>query len=127
MVNMKKMNRLVCILFLALCSATGITTAQEFTASVSSSTVQVGEQFQLTFTLNASGRNFHVPAMPDFNILMGPNQGSQVQIINGAVSQTQSFTYVIQAVKEGTFKIPAADIYVGNNKIVSNTITITVV
>ncbi len=121
------MKRTVSIILLTLASIIpGFISAQEFTATVSSSTVEVGEQFQLTFSLNANGRNFRVPAFTDFNVLMGPNQSTQMQIVNGSVSQTLSFTYVLQAVREGTFKIPAAEIYAGNTKVVSNPITITV-
>jgi hypothetical protein len=121
------MRRIAAIFFLALISILpGNLHAQELTASASSTTVAVGEQFQLTFTVNANGRNFHAPSMPDFNVLVGPNQSTSMQIINGSVSQSLSFTYVIQAVKEGKFTIGPAEIYVGNTKLVSNQLTITV-
>jgi hypothetical protein len=121
------MKRITGIILLTLISVfPGIVSAQEFTASASSTNVEVGEQFQITFTITGNGRNFKAPSMPDFNVLMGPSQGSSVQIINGAVSQSLSFTYVIQAVKEGTFKIPPAEIYVGSTKFVSNQLTINV-
>ncbi len=100
--------------------------AQEFSATVSSPAVDVGEQFQVTFSLNSTGKNFRPPTFIDFNVLMGPNQSTQMQIINGSVSQTISFTYVLQAVKEGTFKIGPAEITVGNNKVQSNPVTVIV-
>jgi hypothetical protein len=100
--------------------------AQEFSATVSSPSVDVGEQFQITFTLNSTGKNFRPPTFIDFNVLMGPNQSTQMQIINGSVSQTISFTYVLQAVKEGTFKIGSAEITVGSNKVQSNPVTVIV-
>lgn len=99
---------------------------EKFTASVSETTVGNGEQFQLTFSLNASGRGFKAPTFSDFEVIMGPSQSQQMQIINGAVSQTLSFTYVLQATKEGVFKIGAAEITVGSNKVYSNPLTITV-
>lgn len=102
------------------------TYAQEFTATISSPAVSVGDQLQITYSLNTTGRNFRPPTFIDFNVLMGPNQSTQMQIINGSVSQITSFTYVLQAVKEGTFKIGPAEIIAGNSKVQSNPVTVIV-
>ena len=99
---------------------------ERFTASANPQSVGVGDQLQVTFTLNANGRNFRAPQFQDFNVLMGPSQSTQMQVINGSVSQTLSFTYILQAIKEGTFKIGSAEIYAGANKLVSNPITVVV-
>lgn len=90
---------------------------ERFTASANPQSVGVGDQLQVTFTLNANGRNFRAPQFQDFNVLMGPSQSTQMQVINGSVSQTLSFTYILQAIKEGTFKIGSAEIYAGANKL----------
>ncbi|HRH67711.1 MAG TPA: BatD family protein [Bacteroidia bacterium] len=100
--------------------------AEKFSATVSSNAVGVGEQFQVTFSLSGNGSGFRPPSFSDFNVLAGPSQSSQVQIVNGSFSQTLSITYVLQAIKEGTFKIGSAEITAGNNKMLSNTVTITV-
>ena len=127
--TMKCFNKTISILlfiFLLIVSSIRIAFAQEFTANVSSSAVDVGEQFEITFSLNTTGKNFRPPTFIDFNVLMGPNQSTQMQIINGSVSQTTSYTYVLQAVKEGTFKIGSAEIIAGNTKSTSNPVTIIV-
>lgn len=98
----------------------------QFTASASNTTVGVGDQIQITFQLQGSGRNFQAPNFSDFNVLMGPSQSSSMQISNGAMSQSISYTYVIQAVKEGVFKIPAASIESEGRRVVSNSLTINV-
>lgn len=100
---------------------------EKLSATASSSTVSVGDQFQVTFTFTGNGKNFRAPDFSNFSVLMGPNQSSSVQIINGNFSQTLSFTYVIQAVNEGTFKIGAAEIVGSSGKVLSNTLTINVV
>lgn len=100
---------------------------EKLTASASATTIATGEQVQITYSLNASGKGFKAPAFQDFDVVMGPSQSQQMQIINGAVSQTLSFTYVLQATKEGVFKFGAAEISVGSNKIYSNPLTITVI
>jgi len=99
---------------------------EKLTATASETTVANGDQFQITYSLNASGKGFKAPSLPDFVVVMGPSQSQQMQIINGSVSQTLSFTYVLQATKEGVFKIGAAEITVGSTKIFSNPLTITV-
>jgi hypothetical protein len=99
---------------------------EKLTASASATTIATGDQVQITYSLNASGKGFKAPAFADFDIVMGPSQSQQMQIINGSVSQTLSFTYVLQATKEGVFKFGAAEISVGSNKIYSNPLTITV-
>ncbi len=102
-------------------------TAQSLSASVSKNPVAVGEQFQLTFTLNATGSNFEGPSLNDFFVLSGPNQSSSIQIINGNISQSLSFTYILQAKTEGQYKIGSASIMCNGKKLESPPFTITVV
>jgi hypothetical protein len=47
--------------------------------------VEVGEQFRLTFTVNARPSSFTPPDIKDFYVLSGPNQSTSTsfQIING--------------------------------------------
>jgi len=100
---------------------------EKLTATTSSSTVSVRDQFQVTFTFTGTGKNFRAPDFANFSVLMGPNQSSSVQIVNGNFSQTLSFTYVLQAVNEGTFKIGAAEISGSAGKVLSNALSINVV
>ena len=98
-----------------------------FVASASSTTVAIGEQIQITFELNGNGRNFQAPGFANFSVLSGPSQSSSMQIYNGSVSQTLSYTYIIQSTKEGVFKIGPAFIEASGQKFQSNVLTITVV
>ena len=105
--------------------------AQTLTANAPSH-VAVGEQFRLSYTVNTQDvNNFRVGDIPDaFEVLMGPSRSSQssFQIINGHTSQSSSitFTYIVVAVKNGTFTIPAAHITADGNNISSGTLKITV-
>ena len=105
--------------------------AQTLTANAPSQ-VAIGEQFRLSYTVNTQDvSNFRVGDIPDaFDILMGPSRSSQssFQIINGHTSQSSSitFTYIVVAVKNGTFTIPAAHITADGNNISSGTLKITV-
>ena len=93
--------------------------------------VTVGEQFQVSYELNAEGINFDAPNFNNFEIVGGPfsSSSSSVQIVNGSVTRTNTYTYsyYLRAIREGHFTIPAASITVKNRRIRSNTADIEVV
>lgn len=97
-----------------------------FTASVDRNRVAIGEQLEITFSLNGSGKNFQPPAFNDFLVLSGPNQSTSMQFINGAMSQSISYSYILQPRSEGKYTIGAATIESGGKKVQSNSITIEV-
>lgn len=92
--------------------------------------VYIGQQFQLTFTINAEGTNFMSPAIVNFDVLNGPmvSTGQNIMNINGKLeySSSTSFTFILEATKAGTFTIPQAIISVKGKRYMSNTTTITV-
>ncbi len=102
----------------------------EFKATAPSE-VAVGDQFRLIFSVNAQANGFKAPAIKDFTILTGPNQSSSssMQIINNQVSRTveYSYTFLLQANKEGSFSIPAASVTVDGNVYQSKPVRIRVV
>ncbi len=78
--------------------------------------VEVGERFRLTFTVNTKPSTFQQPVIQGFNVIAGPSQTSSTntKIINGQVSQSfaLTYTYILQADKEGKFKIGTSEIEV---------------
>lgn len=99
---------------------------QRFTATVSQNTVYAGKRFELKFSLNAEGSNFKAPDLSNFRILSGPNQSTSMSIINGRMSREISFSYILEATKEGQFTIEPASIRIDGNTVKSNPITIEV-
>ena len=93
--------------------------------------VSVGEQFQVSYELNSDGKDFRAPNFTNFEIIGGPftSTSSSVQIINGSVTRanTQTFSYHLRAIKEGTYTIPSASITVDKKKITSEPCEIVVV
>ncbi len=85
--------------------------------------VSVGEQFQVSYELNADGKDFKAPNFNNFEVIGGPfkSTSSSVQIINGSVSKTniQTYSFHLRAIKEGNFIIPQASIIVDKKKITS--------
>lgn len=104
--------------------------AQALTANAPQQ-VAVGEQFRLTYTVNSHDvSGFRVGQIPQdaFEILMGPSTSTQssFSMVNGKTSQTSTvtYTYILSALKNGTFTIPAASISVGGKHITSNVLKI---
>ena len=85
--------------------------------------VFVGERFQVVFESNAEGRNFQAPSFEGFNVVGGPftSTSSSIQVVNGSISRTtrNSYTFALQAIQEGTFRIGSASLTVSSDKVSS--------
>ena len=107
--------------------------AQKLTARAPQQ-VAVGQQFRLTYTVNSQDvSNFRIGQIPSeaFEVLMGPSTSTQssFSMINGKTTQSSSvtYTYILSALKNGTFTIPAASIQVDGSQVTSNAVKIEVV
>ncbi len=109
-----------------------ITYAEEIKFYASApTTVGSGQQFAVTFTVNAAASNFKAPSFKGFSVLSGPNQSSSssMQIVNGKMNQSvsYSFTYYLQAGNEGNYTVAPAKITVEGKTYESESISIKVV
>ena len=81
-------------------------------------TVAVGEAFRVEFALNAKPDedSFKAPSFEGFDVLAGPavSQGSSVQIINGSMTKSVSYTYTFVLLPQaaGNVTIGAAEVKV---------------
>lgn len=105
---------------------------QSFNASVNTTTVALNDKFQASFTFEGqdvnSIKSFSAPDLnKDFLILSGPNQSTSMQIINGAVSASISYSYYLQPRNLGKYTIGAAKIIYRDREYKSEPIKIEVV
>ncbi len=100
--------------------------SQNFEVNVSQNKVGLHETFEISFTLNGGGKNFSPPPFSDFQILRGPSKSSSTSIINGAMSQEVTYTYVLKPKKIGVFTILPASIKSKGNTIGTKAVTIQV-
>lgn len=102
----------VCALMLgALVLAEAQESDPKFTLTLSSDSILLGNYFIAKFTLeNAEGSNFLPPQFEHFEIVAGPNQSSEFNMINGVVSQKLSYTYYLKPFDIGNFYIEPATI-----------------
>lgn len=99
-----------------------------FSASVDKNTVAEGEQIKLTIEANAQWEKLSPPDIGGFRVLSGPNQSSQTSFINGQMTQSFSYTYLITPAKgQGTFTIGPASAIIQGKTYQSEPITIKVV
>ncbi len=132
------MNRLIpwrwrgaVLLFLSLVIVTGMCLAAEevsFKASAGRTSMVMGEQVNVNFQLTGTqtGRNFQPPDFRDFVVLTGPNQSTNFQMVNGAVSTSITYAYVLQPRREGALVVGPASVEYQGNRYSTASITITV-
>lgn len=121
------------IILISLILAAHVVRAQDaqFSCGVDRTEVPLGEQFQVTYTLSGGSlkqyRDFRAPDMNrNFMTLAGPSTSQQMQIINGRVSSSISWTYVLQPRETGTFTVPSASITYDGSTLKTNTVSIKV-
>jgi hypothetical protein len=124
------MKKTLLFLFFLFKTLTGY--SQDVTVQVEyPSVVQEGQQFTVSWTVNAGGGEFAAPSFEGFYKLMGPqtSYSSSTQMIYGKFSTQTSYTYVyyLQAVKTGKFVIPPAVFTLKNKTYASDEMNIEVV
>ncbi|HXX62274.1 MAG TPA: BatD family protein [Bacteroidota bacterium] len=124
-------NRLIILLVAAVLPVALRAQTADFQASVDRNPVGVGDQFTLTFTLSnagmGGGKNMQLPDLSKFHIMSGPNQSTSMQIVNGAVSSSVTYGYILQPKEIGKFTIGPCSIDVDGKTLRSGPIAIEVV
>jgi len=102
-----------------------------FEAKVDKNPVALGDPFTLSLTLSSAGlsggKNLQLPDLGKFRMMSGPNQSSNVEFINGAVSSAVTYSYMLQAKEIGKFTIGPASIEAGGKKFSTAPLAIEVV
>jgi hypothetical protein len=92
---------------------TGWIAAQDaaFSVSLSADTIGLNNRLEVTFTLtNARGSSFEPPVFEGFRQVSGPNVASQFSLVNGSMSSSVSYTYVLEPMDVGQYYIQPASI-----------------
>ncbi len=105
---------LKCALSLICVAALAVAQDATFVATVDRTTVSAGEQFEASFTVSGSDvngvKNFRAPDFGPFVVLSGPNQSTSMQIVNGQMSGSLTYSYYLYARQVGKFTIGAASV-----------------
>ncbi len=89
-------------------------------AAVSKNKLGVNQRLRVQFSTSKQGAdNFKAPNFKNFKIVGGPSQSVSQSLINGKLSFSKSYTYIIQPKRKGEYSIPSATIEI-NGKTVSS-------
>ncbi|MBN2426316.1 MAG: protein BatD [Calditrichaceae bacterium] len=98
-------------------------------AYVSANEVGTGQQFQYSVEISGSSSKLPPISFPDFSeffIHSGPNTSTSIQMVNGVMSSTKTYSFILQPKREGELKISPATVKVNGKQVSSNSITIKV-
>ncbi len=102
-----------------------------FTANADQTKVGTGQQFTVTFTVAGpeamSAQNFRAPDFGQLLVLSGPNTSQSYQIINGSMSGSVSYSYVLYARQAGKYTIQPASMDFKGKQVKTQPIQIEVV
>ncbi len=105
--------------------------AQEFGASVDKTTVGINERFQVYFTFQNGDLNrlsaFSPPSFKGLKVLSGPNESRNMQIINGQVSGSLTYSFVVVGQKIGKIQVGSASVTYNGSKLKSDVISINII
>jgi len=98
-------------------------------ASLSRDTVEVGESVDLMIVVAGTVRGVAQPEVPVVDYLRVVSSGSSQNITfaNGRLDSTYTYTFRLQASREGTYAIPAIDIHAAGQVLTTQPLTLTVV
>ncbi len=112
---------------LFLLTVQGISAQVTFKTTVSKDELGLNERLRIEFSINRQGGDdFTPPDFRNFKVLAGPSQATSFSSINGKSSFKQTYTYIIQPLRKGTFTIPSASITYKGQVIKTNTVRIKV-
>lgn len=106
--------------------------SQEYTlrATVNKNKIAVNEKFEYKIEVSGESTSLPDPQLPEFQnfaILSGPNSSTNIQFINGKMSASKAYSYILMPRQVGTFTIPSSSINIGGKTIQSNQVNIEVV
>jgi hypothetical protein len=115
-------------LFISLLSLSISAQDVALTAKVSKNKLGINQRLKIEFSINKQGGdNFSPPKFANFKVVGGPSQSVSQSWINGTVSFSQSYTYIIQPKIKGELTIGKASINIAGKTIKSKPIKIIVV
>ncbi len=82
--------------------------APSFTIDVTSDSIYYGNAIYVKFSLQNTHGDFQPPSFEGYDVVGGPNTSSQYSIVNGVVSQSSTYSYILMPRAEGLWPIDAA-------------------
>jgi hypothetical protein len=100
----------------------------ELSVSLSKNKLGLNERLRIEFSINKQGGDdFTPPKFSDFKVVAGPSQSVSQSWINGKVTFSQSYTYILKPNRKGELIIESASIEINGTTINSKLLKVIVV
>lgn len=114
-------------IFISLLTLSVTAQQAELKVGVSKNKLGLNQRLKIEFSINKQGAdNFTPPKFNDFQVIQGPSQSVSQSWINGKVSFSQSYTYILKPKVKGELVIAAASIVINGTTINSKMVKIIV-
>lgn len=98
-------------IFIVLLAFEGAAQNAELNVKVSKNKLGLNQRLRIEFSINKQGADdFSPPKFDDFRVIQGPSQSVSQSWVNGKVSFSKSYTYIIKPKRKGELIIGAASI-----------------
>lgn len=117
------------LVMVALLTAPAGVAGASFDARVNATRIGLEDQVQLTITLTdaAPRGDITMPALTGLEVVAGPSVSTQVSFINGAISQSRSYVFLLRPTGVGQATIGPASVQLADGERRTDPITIEVV
>lgn len=113
--------------FISLLTFSVFAQQAELKVNVSKNKLGLNQRLKIEFSINKQGAdNFTPPKFNNFQVIQGPSQSVSQSWINGKVSFSQSYTYILKPKTKGELLIGAAKIIINGTTIASKIVKIIV-
>lgn len=114
-------------LFITLCTLPIAAQKAELSVAVSKNKLGLNQRLRIEYSINKQGAdNFKAPDFTGFSIIQGPSQSVSQSWINGKVSFSQSYSYILKPKRQGELIIKPASININGSTIDSKMMKIIV-
>lgn len=125
--NMMSIKHYISFIFILFISQLQFAQKPELSVSVSKNKLGLNQRFKIEFSINKQGGdNFIPPNFNNFKVIAGPSQSVSQSWINGKVSFSQSYSYILEPKRKGELSIGAASIDFGDTVLYSESVKIIV-
>lgn len=101
------------VLLISLLSLSVFAQKTQLSVSVSKNKLGLNQRLRIEFSINKQGADhFTPPKFINFKVIQGPSQSVSQSWINGKVSYSQSYTYILKPKRKGELIINPASIFI---------------
>lgn len=99
----------------------------KISVELSADTIEIGKTVEVKYTIQNGQGKFSLPVLDSLPVISGPNSSSSFMYQNGEQSSSQSYSFILVGLEEGTLTIPGAKYVTGEESMVIEAVEVIVV